>query len=164
MLRRLLTEDVVLIDPEVPELPEECEPDSNRAKRLVREWWIGLCAELLDRGGKVSHLRRLTEDLDNREKRATMLIGEGVALPHVRTMQARELAAAAIVFRTPVDLGAPDEEPIRLILAVVSPPYDDQSYLKLYKRLGAALKDTELLEWLEWVENPGEVVRLLASV
>ena len=55
-------------------------------------------------------------------------------------------------------------EPIRLILCVVSPPYDDQSYLKLYKRLGHALKDTELMEWLQWVEEPGEVVRLLANV
>ena len=164
MLRRLLNEDVVLIDPEVPELPEECEPGSSRAQRIIREWWIGLCAELLDKGGKVNHLRRLTEDLDNREKRATTLLGGGLALPHVRTMQARELAAAAIVFREAVDLGAPDAEPIRLILCVVSPPYDDQSYLKLYKRLGHALKDTELMDWLQWVEEPGEVVRLLGNV
>lgn len=164
MLRRLLTEDSVLIDPPVPELPEDCEPGSARAKTIVREWWIGLCAGLLERSGKVNHLRRLTEDLNNREKKATTLLGEGLALPHVRTMQARELAAAAIVFRDAVDLGAPDDEPIRLVLCVVSPPYDDQSYLKLYKRLGHALKDTELLEWLQWVESPGEVVRLLANV
>jgi mannitol/fructose-specific phosphotransferase system IIA component (Ntr-type) len=164
MLRRLLHEDLILLDPEPPELPEDCEPGSPRAQRIIREWWIGLCAELLDKSGKVNHLRRLTEDLNNREKRATTLLGEGLALPHVRTMQARELAAAAIVFREAIDLGAPDEEPIRLILCVVSPPYDDQSYLKLYKRLGHALKDTDLMDWLQWVEEPGEVVRLLGSV
>jgi PTS system fructose-specific IIC component len=164
MLGRLLREESVMLDPEPPPLPEDCEPTSNRAKRLRREWWIGLCAGLLDRGGKVVHLRRLTEDLENREKRATMLLGGGVALPHVRTMQVRELAAAAIVWRHGCDLDAPDGEPVRLVLAVVSPPYDDQSYLRLYKRLAGALRDTELLEWLASVEKPGEVVRLLANV
>ena len=164
MLGRLLREDYVLLDPVPPELPEDCAPGSSRAERIRREWWIGLCAELLEKSGKVAHLRRLREDLINREKRATTMLGEGVALPHVRSMQARELAAAAIVWREGVDLGAPDDEPIRLVLAVVSPPYDDQSYLKLYKRLGHALRDAELLEWLRYVEEPGEVVGILARV
>ena len=92
------------------------------------------------------------------------MLGEGIALPHVRTMQARALAAAAIVWREGIHLDAPDDEPIRLVLAVVSPPYDDQTYLKLYKRLGHALQDEELLEWLRYVEAPGEVVRILARV
>lgn len=152
------------LDPEPPPLPEDCEPSSPRAQRLRREWWIGLCGDLLDRTGRVVHVKRLTEDLLNREKRATMLLGQGLALPHVRTMQVRELAAAAIVWRQGCDLDAPDGEPVRLVLAVVSPPYDDQTYLRLYKRLGTALRDTELLEWLASVERPGEVVRLLANV
>lgn len=164
MLGRLLREESVALDPEPPPLPEDCDPASTRATRLRREWWIGLCGELLDRTGHVAHLRRLTEDLLNREKRATMLLGGGLALPHVRTMQARELAAAAIVWRHGCDLDAPDGEPVRLVLCVVSPPYDDQTYLRLYKRLAVALRDTELLEWLSSVERPGEVVRLLANV
>lgn len=164
MLGRLLREESVALDPEPPPLPEDCERASSRAQRIRREWWIGLCAELLDRTGRVVHRRRLTEDLLNREKRATMILGGGLALPHVRTMQVRELATAAIVWRAGCDLDAPDGEPVRLVLAVVSPPYDDQSYLRLYRRLAVALKDTELLAWLASVERPGEVVRLLANV
>lgn len=164
MLGRLLREESILLDPELPALPEGVEPDSNRAKRLRQEWMIETCTTLLDTTGKVANPRKLADDLTNRERKASTVLGNGVAFPHVRTMQARDLAAAAIVSRPGLALDAPDGQPIHLILAVVAPPYEDQTYLKLYKRLGEALASEHLIDRLRAVKHPGEIVRILGEL
>ena len=118
--------------------------------------------DLLARSGDVVNDSKLRLDLVNRERRAPSLLGHGVALPHVRTLQARKLVMAIGISHAGLPLDAPDGEPVRLVIALVGPPYDDRQYLTAYKRLGEALSEDGWVDRLVASEVPGEVLRALS--
>ncbi len=164
MLGRLLREENIILDPEEPPLPEGVEPGTPRALRIRQEWLLEVLVTLMENTGKVGNASKLLTDLLNRERKASTVLGRGVAFPHVRTMQARAVTAAAVVSREGFDLDAPDGVPIHLVLGLVSPPYEDQAYLRLYKRLGELLGSDHLIQSLRTIREPGEVVRLLGAL
>jgi fructose PTS system EIIBC or EIIC component len=120
-------------------------------------------AVLLARSVDIVNASKLRTDLVNREKRAPSLPGHGVAMPHVRTLQARKLVLAVSVSRAGMQLAAPDEQPIRLVIALVGPPYDDKAYLATYKALGEKLQQPGWVASIMEAEAPGQVVRALSS-
>jgi mannitol/fructose-specific phosphotransferase system IIA component (Ntr-type) len=135
---------------------EEPEP---RYEAVV-EHMVGLLAQSED----VVNARKMRTDLINRERRTPSLLGSGVALPHVRTLQARRLVMAVGVSHAGLglDLEAPDEIPLRIFIALVGPTYDDKAYLAVYRVLGERLQQADRLEEIARSEAPGEVVRALA--
>jgi len=118
-------------------------------------------AGLLARSPEIVNASKLRTDLVNREKRAPSLPGHGVAMPHVRTLQARKLVLAVAVSHAGLALGAPDEQPIGLVIAIVGPPYDDKAYLAMYRALGEQLQQPEWVQSVMAAVAPGEVVRAL---
>lgn len=120
-------------------------------------------AELLLRSDQVGNARKLTQELVQCQRRTATLLGRGVAMPHVRTMQVRRLVMAVGVSRhgLPVD-GTPDDEPLRLVVALVAPTYDDKTSLQVQRRIGEKLEEEGWLDEVLAAEEPGEVVRALA--
>ncbi len=119
-------------------------------------------ATLLQRSPDIGNPKKLTLDLINREKQAPSLLGSGVALPHVRTMQARKLIMAIGIAHHGLDIPTPDGEPVRLVVAFVGPPYDDRNYLLAYKRLGEKLEEPGWIDEIVASSVPGEVLRALS--
>jgi len=119
-------------------------------------------ADLLAQSPDVVNANKLRTDLVNRERRAASLLGSGVALPHVRTLQARRLILAVAVSRGGVAIPTPDDQPVRISIAVVGPPYDDKSYLAAYRALGERLQRPDWIEELVLSDAPGEVLRAVA--
>lgn len=120
-------------------------------------------ADLLGSSPDVVNVTRLRTDLVNRERRAPSLPGHGVAMPHVRTLQARRLVMAVGISRAGLLLPAPDEVPVRLVIALVGPPYDDKAYLGVYRALGERLGQQEWTASILAAGVPGEVLRAMAS-
>ncbi len=120
-------------------------------------------ATLLERSDSIVNPTKLRNDLVNREKRAPSLMGLGIAMPHVRTLQARKLVMAVGISHAGLEMETPDGEPVRLVIALVGPPYDDKLYLQVYKRLSERLLDEGVVEELLAAETPGDVVRLLSA-
>ncbi len=120
-------------------------------------------ARLLESSPDVVNASKLRTDLVLRERRAPSFAGQGVALPHVRTLQARRLILAVAVSRAGLALGAPDGVPVRLVLALVGPPYDDKAYLQAYRSLGEKLQRPGWIAELCGAAARGEVVRALAA-
>jgi mannitol/fructose-specific phosphotransferase system IIA component (Ntr-type) len=116
---------------------DDLDPEMPPSKRLglVKERVIGKLAELLEASGRVSKRTKLHLDLLNREKKAGTALGRGIAMPHVRTRQARDLVMAVAVSHEGVDFGAPDGRPVHAFLALVAPAYDDRLYLKVVRHL-----------------------------
>jgi len=119
-------------------------------------------AGLLERSGKVSNQTKLHTDLWNREKKATMALGRGIAVPHVRTMQARDFAMAVGIAREGIPWGAPDSEPVRIFLAMVAPPYEDRTYLQVYQKIGRLFERENAAEVMLEARSAGEIIRFLA--
>lgn len=120
-------------------------------------------AALLATSPDIVNASKLRTDLVLRERRAPSLPGHGVAMPHVRSLQARRLVLAVGVSRAGLPLPTPDGEPVRLVIALVGPPYDDRSYLAAYRSLGEKLARADWIDGVCAATARGEVVRALAA-
>jgi mannitol/fructose-specific phosphotransferase system IIA component (Ntr-type) len=114
--------------------------------------------------GQIANEKKLFTDLLNREKRASTAYGDGVALPHVRTLQARSFVMAFARSTPGLPFGAPDHKSTHLFFGLVAPPYDDRLYLRVYRTLGPLLLDTEWQAELMAARDPHRVLRLLEVV
>ncbi len=158
---RYLREDSVdlAFDPELPELREGANPERHRQK--CKEIIIASMAELLCRSNRIVNPSKLRTDLIHRERRASTGIGENLAMPHVRTAQARDFTIAFARCATGLDFDSLDGEPVYFLLALVAPPHDDRLYTKVYKRVAKVFKNPTLRHELRNAQHPGEVTRIL---
>lgn len=122
--------------------------------------------DLLDKSGKVTNPRKCLTDLRNREAKASTALGSGIALPHVRTPQAKGFCMAIAVAPPPgLWFDAIDEEPVRLFIPMIAPAYDDKFYLKVERALAAAFADgDEFRDSILEATSPGEVIHLLSQI
>jgi mannitol/fructose-specific phosphotransferase system IIA component (Ntr-type) len=164
-LRRFLRPDLVKLRLDTRwEEPEE--PPANVAKRIAetKEAVVHELARLLSASSRVGNESKLFTDLWNREKKATTAIGNGLAIPHVRTMQAKELILAVALSREGVPFDAPDGEPARVFLAMVAPPYEDTLYLRCLKQISTMFSQEGMVDRLLAAEDVHEVLRLFESI
>ena len=168
LYRYLRTEAIKLeLDtrPESPD-PEEELTETERAdlRWKNKETVILELVELLCASGRVGNIRKLGTDIINREKKASTGIGHGLAIPHVRTKHAKEFIVAVSRSTPGIDFDAPDGSLSHLFIAMVSPPYDDKTYLRIYRQLGMIFQEEWVLPALMEASDEHELLRLLRSV
>ena len=117
--------------------------------------------DLLDISGKVGNRHKLLIDLVNREKKATTGIGQGIALPHVRTMQAKEFIMGLARSKKGYDFDSMDKKPVHLFFVMAAPPYEDALYLKVFKALAEILRFDYFREELLNVSSEYEIIRAI---
>lgn len=107
----------------------------------------------------------LTKVLIAREELASTGIGDGIALPHPRNPVLAQLNQACVnlaFLETPVDFGALDGQPVRILFTVLSPTL--RSHLQLLSKLGFALRDTGFFGALQREANREEIFAALSRV
>jgi len=146
------------------ELPEDFDALSERNLDRIRDEVLEELCDLFEATGAVASRPRLYRDLHNREKKAGTAIGGGIAIPHVRTLQAREFLMCFGRSREGLPFRAPDREPVHLFFGMISPPYEDRAYLRVYRQIGTCLMDPARFEEFMKAEDPSEVLRILETV
>lgn len=146
------------------DIPEDFDITDKRNTDRIREELIGEVVELFETTGQVCNPKRLFRDLHDREKRAGTAVGQGIAFPHVRTLQVRSFVMAFGRAQEALPFSAPDEEPVRLFFALAAPPYDDRTYLRIYRSLATLLLQPEYYEQFLTAKEPGEILRTLEVV
>lgn len=147
------------------ELNTRIEPDPETGeitKRSLREGKVRLLTEmvnLMEENGRIGNPTKLITDLYNREKKATTAIGHGVAVPHVRTYQAKEFIMAVGRSIEGIEFEAPDNEPVHLFFCMAAPQYDDKLYLKVFKALAENLQFDYFRDRLLNAESEYEIIR-----
>lgn len=162
-LTRYLSTDLIKLEMEPPLRPPE-EPSANLEKfrQQQKEKILAELVDLLERSGKVTNKRKLLTDLINRERRASTAIGRGLAVPHVRTSNIRDLTIAIARSVEGLDFDAADGELTHIFFVVVTPGHEDENlYLKIYKHLAEISTFNNAIDQLMAVEDPGEMIRLL---
>lgn len=154
-LSRFLTEDRVDLDASSSLAGEDKEPTYENVVQHM--------AELLCQSDDVINGKKITQDLILRERRTPTFLEQGIAMPHVRTLQARRLVMAVAIFPEGLFLQGELEDPLHLAIALVGPPYDDRQYLTVYRHLGAKLEKNGFMDSILAAEQPGEVLRHLGS-
>lgn len=146
------------------DLPAGFDPMSRQNQNRIRESVITELCGLLALSGQVANENRLFKDLNNREKKAVTAIGQGIAFPHVRTLQVKSFVMAFGRSSEGLPFDAPDGEPVRLFFAMAAPPYDDRTYLRVYKSLAKLLINPENYELFLHATEPSEILRALELV
>ncbi len=121
-----------------------------------------MLAQLLGRSGAIVNPNKFLRDLVNRERKATTAIAPGVAIPHVRSMQVRSFVMGFVRAAVPgIPFESLDGEPTRLFFLLASPPWDDRTYLQVYREFGELMQDEEVVEALLAAGSPQAVLTVL---
>lgn len=165
-IARLLNTDLIKLHMETPRVSEGDDSDgddeepSEREIRAQKRAVLDELVTLLERSGHVGNRNKLLNELENREKKATTAIGHGIAIPHIRTLQAKELViGVALSPDEGYDFDAPDGQPVKLFFVMAAPPYDDNLYLRLFKALAEVLKFDYFRERLLHAEQEYDIIR-----
>jgi len=118
--------------------------------------------DLAERGGKVYDVDGLFKELEAREAVASTAIGEGVALLHPRFHDPYLFEESFVAYGRsahPVFFGAPDGEGTRHFFLICST--DHELHLHILARLAILAHGTDLMERLDAVETPDEVIAVI---
>jgi PTS system nitrogen regulatory IIA component len=111
---------------------------------------------------------RLPEEVDRefllkmllaREDLASTGVGEGIAIPHVRSPIVLHVARPTVTLcflETPVDFGALDGRPVQCLFTLVSPTV--RAHLHLISRLAFALRDPAFKETIRRQGSRDEIL------
>lgn len=159
-ISRLLNVNLIKLSMEThieadPENPVPTPRQLREGKELILDELVSL----LEKSGKIGNRTKLLIDFVNRERKASTAIGYGIALPHVRTYQAKELVIAVARSDEGYEFEALDGEPVRLFFAMAAPSYDDTLYLRVFKALAEVLRFDYFRERLLTVDSEYEIIR-----
>ena len=138
---------------------DEAEPLKDKQKTDNKEALLDGLVGLLERSDHIANRSKLLTDLINRERKATTAIGYGIAIPHVRTYQARELVIGVAISHEGYDFDAPDGEPVRIFFVMAAPNYDDSLYLKVFKSLAELFQFDYFRERLLDAKQEYDIIR-----
>jgi len=89
-----------------------------------------------------------------REKIGSTGIGNGIAIPHTRSLVIKELMVAIGRPIKPINFGALDKKPVRLVFLLVAPPYaSKREYLILLGKIAETFNEISADEKLFSVNN-----------
>lgn len=163
-LSRLLKEDSIKLD-----MSTVIEPPADGAS--VEKWMVESKAAilnelvgLLESNNRIGNRTKLVSDFVNREKKASTAIGHGVAIPHIRSMQAKDFMIGFARSVEGYHFDSPDDQKSHIFIVMAAPPYDDSLYLKVFKNLAEMFQYESFREQLMAIESPGEVIRAVRSM
>jgi len=145
---------------EAPEEGGSLERWRQEGKRKILEELV----DLLENGFRIGNHSKLVTDFVNREKKASTGIGHGVAIPHIRSMQAKDFMLGFARSSKGYDFDSVDREPTHLFFIMAAPPYDDTIYLKAFKALAEMLQYEAFRRDLMELQSPGEIIRALRAM
>jgi PTS system nitrogen regulatory IIA component len=92
-----------------------------------------------------------------REKIGSTGIGNGIAIPHTRSLVIKELMVAIGRPKKPINFGAQDKKKVNLVFLLVAPPYAyKREYLILLGKIAEAFNEISTDEKLFSVDNEEE--------
>lgn len=145
-----------------PELPE----NGSRKKWIfdVKEALLSELLAILDPAGKIGNRHKLLRDFINRERKASTGIGKGFAIPHIRSMQAKEFMIGFGRSRTGYEFDAMDNRPVHFFFVMAAPPYDDSLYLKVFKAISELVSFNGFSDELMAAEEPFDIIKSIRAL
>jgi len=108
------------------------ETDKDRALRRM--------VDLAASDNRVEDAEELYGAIAEREEIYSTGIGFGIALPHARTPAVKRITLALGIFAGGIDYGSMDDKPVRIIVLIAVPEFDQDLYIRVLSRVLAFLK------------------------
>lgn len=109
----------------------------------------------------ISSLEAVRSAIFEREEKMSTGVGKGLGLPHAKTPAASETVAAFATTDKPVDFGAVDDVPVRLLLLLVGPEEHKSQHIKILGRISRLVSRDSMRERLVEADSPETVIRVL---
>ena len=119
--------------------------------------------ELADKNPHVLDAKRVRAAVFEREKIMSTGVGKNFAIPHGKTDAVDDIVLAFAVTATPVDYGSMDNEPVRLVLLLVSKESLVSQRLKLLSRASKVMNSDQSRAALMNAKSPEEVISIFKA-
>jgi mannitol/fructose-specific phosphotransferase system IIA component (Ntr-type) len=121
---------------------------------------------MVDLAGKnplVKDAQKVNVAIHERERIMSTGVGKGFAIPHGKTDAVGDIVLAFAVTKGPVDYASMDNEPVRLVLLLLSRDSDVGNRLKLLSRASKVMNSDAARTALLEAKTPEEVMDIFTS-
>ncbi len=115
---------------------------------------------LFEKNPKVLDIKKVLEDVFEREKILSTGVGKGFALPHAKTSAVTDILAAFCTIKEPLDYGSLDSEPVNIVLMLIGPAEMSSQYLKLMSRISRMISNEEFKKKILTAQTSEELYNL----
>ena len=126
-----------------------------------KEGVIDALVDVLAGHGAISSLDDVRAAIFAREEKMSTGVGKGLGLPHAKTPAASDTVAAFATTDGPVDFGAVDDVPVRLLLLLVGPEEHKSQHIKILGRISRLVSRDSMRERLVAADTPETVIETL---
>ncbi|MCC5822746.1 MAG: PTS sugar transporter subunit IIA [Phycisphaerales bacterium] len=122
---------------------------------------IGELVDVLTNAGKVQDPEGLKQAVWTREQTRTTGIGHGLAIPHGKNAGMKSLAMAIGKPAEPLDFEAIDNQPVKLVVLLASPPDRTSDHIQALARVSRLMSSESFREKIYAAETPEEIFELV---
>ncbi|MCM8788156.1 MAG: PTS sugar transporter subunit IIA [Candidatus Omnitrophica bacterium] len=117
--------------------------------------------QVLEKNGLLQDRKQVLEALIEREKLGSTGIGQGIAVPHTKTDQIKDLVCALGISEKGVNFESLDGEPVFIIFLVLAPSGATGIHLKALAKIARLLKDKVFRNYLRMSKSPKEAYQII---
>jgi len=118
-------------------------------------------AERLAGAGVVADPADLAERLSKRERDGCTGLGNGIAIPHCRARNLKEVVLSIGISDKGIDFGVADGIPVSILFLLLSPRDAPGEHLKVLARLSRMVRTPVLIEQLRHAPTADAILRVL---
>ncbi len=124
-----------------------------------------LLQELSARAAQQSGIaeRKIFETLNERERLGSTGVGAGIAIPHGRMADIKDIVGVFARLETPVDYDAVDKQPVDLVFMLLAPDAAGADHLKALARVSRLLRNQQACEKLRAATKPEALYAILTE-
>ncbi len=119
--------------------------------------------DILNDSGLLSDHDKVLKAILMREKTRSTGIGSGVAIPHGKCSQVKELVMAIGIAGEPIEFDSVDGKPVKIILLLVSPADQTGPHIQALARISRLMLDDNFRTNLENAKSAEEAYKLLST-
>jgi mannitol/fructose-specific phosphotransferase system IIA component (Ntr-type) len=108
-------------------------------------------------------VQSVVEEAMRREAVGSTGIGHGIAIPHCRTLVAKDLMCSYGQCAAGLDFDSLDGEPVHSVFLLLTPPDRKDDHLALMKSFASQIRKEHFCEFLHQVPNSQALIELLAE-
>lgn len=128
--------------------------EKETKKEVIKE-----IAEFMKSAKDIINFEEFLKDIFEREEISSTGIGEGIAIPHARTLAVSNTVICFARTKKEIEFDSIDNKPVRLIFMIGAPKEDIKFYLKVLASLTFLLKKKSLKQALIKAKNEEEVLK-----
>jgi len=106
----------------------------------------------------------IAQELLERERSHTTVMGSGLAIPHATVPGLDEPVIGVALGREPIAFGPADADPVRVFFVLLSPPGREREHVKLLARICRLMRHESFIDRLEAAEDAEGLVQVIEAI